>query len=273
MPSAVPLLEFAGHDQDFSRSLRLAAIDAALNCKCDEGVQVWRDVTNLTVSSGDRTRLGVAALERGIKTPDWSNIGDDRRVNQYLAAAGAASATKTNILEAGNNLLVIHHPLLLQAALLLAESGTKEEGEAIQLAIIENALRDPRLYSTAGRVITDLANARSDKLQPLLEQLLQEEDPRVSEFTVIGLLNSDNPESGVLATPFREHSDRSVRSIALIIQARCGIDLDEDDLEELSDIAAGGGRVDNPTSALAAWLWLQQTDARERALARIVGKG
>ena len=271
-PGALPLLEIIAHDQDFPRALRLAAVDAALACNCDKGIEVWDDACKLAVSSGDRTRLAVAALERGIVFVDWSGIRDEYRLNQALADAGEALAEGTGLPDRGKALLKSHHPLLTQGALALATHGSTEDAEIIRLAIIEEALRDPRLYPAASRVVTDLSNAKSPQLQVLIERLVVHEDPRVAELAILGLMNAENPQGGELAASFRDHHDRTVRSLALITQARHGIQLDEEQMEELGTIASGGGRVNPSARAVAAWLWLRQSEAQERALARIVGE-
>ena len=82
MPGALAVLRAVANDPEMSRSLRLAAIDSALGCKCPDGIKIWIEATRLANSSGDRSRLGVAAIERGIVSEDWSGISDERQLNQ-----------------------------------------------------------------------------------------------------------------------------------------------------------------------------------------------
>jgi hypothetical protein len=271
-PGAISFLTLIAYDHELPRSIRLAAVDAALGCECEPGIELWHDASSLSSSSGDRTRLGVAALERGITTFDWSGIRDDRPLNQTLASAGEAYASGDGILENAKSLLAMHHPLMLQAAIALAEHASPAEADGIRVLIIEEAITDLRLYAVAGRTITDLADSQSEQLTPMLEIIAASDQPQLSQFAMIGLLNSRNPEVGVLAKTFRENDDRTVRSMALIVQARHGVELDDLELEELALIASGGGRVDPTARALAAWFWLGRTGAQQRAIARIVGE-
>lgn len=271
-PGAIGLLTLIAHDHELPRSLRLAAVDSALGCACERGIELWHDAASLSMSSGDRTRLGVAALERGITTSDWSGIRDERRLNQSIALSGEALASGEGILESAQVLVAIHHPLMLQAAFALAKHATPEVAEGIRVSIIKAALLDPRLFAVAGRTITDLADSKSDQLGPMLDRIAETGKPRQAEFAMIGLLNSKNNQVGVFAGPFRENTDRTVRSMALIAQVRHGVELNDVELEELALIASGGGRVDPTARALAAWFWLGRTGAQQRAIARIMGE-
>ncbi|MED6307914.1 MAG: HEAT repeat domain-containing protein, partial [Planctomycetota bacterium] len=100
MPGALAVLRAVANDPEMSRSLRLAAIDSALGCKCPDGIKIWIEATRLANSSGDRSRLGVAAIERGIVSEDWSGISDERQLNQRIAMAGRGLADETQASEA-----------------------------------------------------------------------------------------------------------------------------------------------------------------------------
>lgn len=277
---AVEVLRLSLEDAAISRAIRLAAVDAALSCDCDAGIALWNDAAASAFSGGDRTRLGVSALAHGLKREDWSAIRDEHRVNQVLADAGEAFARGNGIDEATTALINLRHSLLLEAALaIIGHLDTTDPALATRLRekIIVAAIDDPRLYAVAGRVITDLADTSTTRndtaaaltLARLLGQIAQDKEG-LAESAMIGLLNASGKTQAGLETPFRTHPNRTVRSLALLVQAKRATALEADDLAELALVASGGGRVDKANRAIAAWYWLRVTGSTDRAIARVL---
>ena len=278
---AVEVLRLSLEDAAISRAVRLAAVDAALACDCDAGTALWHDAAASAFTGGDRTRLGVSALDRGLKQQDWSAIRDEHRVNQVLADAGEAFASGNGIDEATTALIDLRHSLLLEAALnIIGHLDTTDPTLATRLRekIVVAAIGDPRLHAVAGRVITDLADASTTRkdnaaaltLARLLGQIAKHNEERLAESAMIGLLNASDKTQAGLETAFRTHPNRTVRSLALIVQAKRAGTLEADDLAELALVAAGGGRVDRANRAIAAWYWLRATGSTDRAIARVL---
>jgi hypothetical protein len=160
----------------------------------------------------------------------------------------------------------------MEGAIAVAERCPDELADGPWNAIIDFAIEQPQAHLIAIRVITHLTDTRAACLPELLGKMQDATDSKVSEVAMIGLLNSSAPEARAHAAVFRNHPDRAVRSLALLVEARGEGQPTARELEELSEIAAGAGRVTPNMRAIAAWLWLRHTNQQERAVARIVGE-
>jgi len=264
------ILREATTDKAFVRSLRLAAADAALACECPEGLEIWEAAGRNANAAGDRSRLAAAALDRGLRTPDWAALRDGRLLNERLADAGEALGKGTELLPQARSLLEVKHPLSLQAVLAIADHSTPETAEAIWMTLLTQALQDPRLQPSAGRVITRMADIRSPELKGMLRRIASSDQKILAEFALIGLMNSSNDSAKTDAVLFAENPNTNIRSIALVIRALSDEVMTDKQMTELGIIASGGGRVDSSMRALAAWAWLERTGNSDRAITKLI---
>ncbi|MEE2682200.1 MAG: hypothetical protein VX641_07505 [Planctomycetota bacterium] len=273
MPGALAVLRMVANDDQFPRSLRLAAIDSAMGCDCELGLALWMEATRLAESSGDRSRLGVAAIERGLRTSDWSSISDERQLNQRLALAGASLEDGSDISDRTSELLKIRHPLSLQAALAIAEqTEDRDEAMEIRTMVLRSALDDSRFQPVAGRILRSIdAEYPKEIMQIIRDASFLENREILGEVMLTAILENNPPEAVRIAEFYEDHADRSLRSLAVLIKARAMPELDDEDLEELGLVASGGGRISKQTRAIAGWLWLSHNDRTEQAMMEIMG--
>ena len=266
----LPFLSHATADTDFVRSLRLAAADAALACDCPEGLEIWKTSVENAAAAGDRSRLATAALERGLRTPDWASTRDGRLLNERLADVGEAFGQGVELLPHARNLLDVKHPLSLQAVLALADHCTPETAEAIWMTVLSQALQDPRLQPSAGRVVTNMADSRSPELQGMLRRIAKSDQRILAEFALLGLMNSSNESAKTDAVLFADNPNTTIQSISLVIRALSDEVMNDKQMKELQTIASGGGRVDPSIRAIAAWAWLKRTGNSDRAIQKLI---
>ena len=274
MPGSLALLRMVANDEGLSRSLRLAAIDAALGCECEHGITLWSEATKLAKSSGDRSRLGVAAIERGLKTPDWSGISDERQLNQRLALAGASLVDGSDLSDKVAQLMKIKHPLALQAVLASAEqTPNRDEAVEIWLMVLRDSLNDPRLQPVAGRILKNFDAEYPEEIEKIIEEASALESRVIlGEVLLTAILESNPPQAIRYAEFFADHQDRTLRSLAMLVKAQAAPQLTKEEMQELSLIASGGGRINKQTRAIAGWLWLSHNDKTEQAMMEIMGK-
>lgn len=274
MPSSLALLRQAANNQELSRSLRLAAVDSAMGCECENGIILWQEATRLAQSSGDRSRLGVAAIERGISTEKWDGISDERQLNQKIATAGASLHTGAGCFEAARELLKIRHPLSVQAGLALAEhAGDPQVAEAIRLLVITEGIKDVRIQPVVGRVVREFGKTSPEELETIVWQISKMQDrAMLAEILLTAVLEENPDQAQTFASAFEKHPDRTARSLSVLIKARGEAPLDQATKDELAIIATGGGRVNKQVRAIAAWLWLSHNDKTEQAMSEIIGK-
>ncbi|MAJ47833.1 MAG: hypothetical protein CBC35_11295 [Planctomycetes bacterium TMED75] len=274
MPSSLALLRQAANDQELSRSLRLAAVDSALGCECENGIVLWQEATRLAQTSGDRSRLGVAAIERGLRTEKWDGISDERQLNQKIARAGASLHDGSDSFEAVQQLLQIRHPLSLQAGLALAEhTDDPRVAEAIRMLVMEEGIKDVRIQPVIGRVMREFGQTAPEGLERLVWKISKLENRTLLGEILLTAVLEENPDlAQTYAKAFEEHPDRTIRSLVILIKARGPEPLDQETKEELAVIATGGGRVSRQVRAIAAWLWLSHHDKTDQAMREIIGK-
>jgi len=266
----LPFLSQATADKDFVRSLRLAAADAALACDCAEGVEIWKTAIENAAAAGDRSRLATAAFERGLRTSDWESTRDGRLLNERLADAGEAFGQGVELLPHARNLLDVKHPLSLQAVLGLADHCTPETAEAIWMTVLTQALQDPRMQPSAGRIVSRMANSSSPELQGMLRRIANSDQKILAQFALIGLMNSTNDSAKTDAILFADNQNTTIQSISLVIRALSDEVMNDKQMKELQTVASGGGRVDASIRAIAAWAWLKRTGNSDRAIQELI---
>lgn len=271
MPTGVALFQLFWEDTELSRGTRLVSIDAALASESPEGRALWIRAGKQAPSSGDRMRLGVMGLDHGVKLDDWDAFRDERTFTRLIADSGEANNTGTNLGATARAMVVKKNGILVEGALAMARNAPAKEALEIRKAILELAIKNPETRAVGMRVVTDIANQHGDDLDSVLLSCRIPTDPGLSEMAMMGLLNSDRVEAHRSGSTFSDHRDRKVRSMALLLRARSGDALDQEQLESLGSLASGAGGVDPTIRAMAAWLWLDRTDNRERAVTRIVG--
>ena len=274
MPGSLAILRLAANDEEFSRSLRLAAIDSAMGCECEHGTTLWSEATKLAESSGNRSRLGVAAIERGLQTTDWSGISDERQLNQRLASAGSSLVDGSDVSDRVTELVQIKHPLALQAALAIAEqTRDRDEAIAIWTMVLRNSLNDARLQPVAGRILKNFSGEYPEQIIAIIQEAsILEDRETLGEVILTAILEDNPPQAERFAELYEDHHDRTLRSLAIVIKARAQPALAQDEMEELTLVASGGGRISRQIRAIAGWLWLSHNDKTDQAMMEIMGE-
>ncbi len=271
LSSAVRLLELIWADTDLARSTRLMAIDAALNSESPAGKALWIRAGREARTSGDRMRLGVMGLDHTVELENWDPFRDERIFTKLIADTGEAQNTGEKLAPTTVAMVMKKNAILIEGALSVAKNASPEQALEIRKAIIEMAIEKPETRAIGMRVITEIGEEHPSALDSVLTSLKDPSDPGLAEMAVMGLLNADSTEAMRIGLTFRDHPDRRVRTTSLLLKVRSGDPLDKDELEELGALASGAGGVDPTIRAMAAWMWLDRTDNRERAVTRIVG--
>lgn len=272
MPASLPLLERIWKDELLSRGTRLAAIDAALQAGTSESVAVWVRAGESAENSGDRMRLGVIGLVRGVRHADWSPFGGERRLPRAVAALGEAIHADANVEARAVELVGLKNAVLMEGALAVADRSDARTALAIRKAVLDLTVQNPETRGVGMRMLTEIADRHPEELESILRtRFLDLEDQGLIEMALMGLLNAREPRSRELGELFLDHPDRRVRSFALLLVARSDRELDSEQLEHLGELAAGAGGIDPTVRAMAAWTWLERSDNRERAVTRLMG--
>ena len=145
--------------------------------------------------------------------------------------------------------------------------------EAIRIMVIKEGIKDVRIQPVIGRVVREFGKTTPEELETIVWQISKMEDREILIEILLTALLEENPDQAQsFASPFEQHSDRTVRSLAVLIKARGGEPLDKETKDELAVVATGGGRVSKQVRAIAAWLWLSHNDKTEQAMSEIIGK-
>ena len=216
-------------------------------------------------------RLGVMGLDHVVDLEDWGPFRDERAFTKLIAASGEARNAGDDLAPTAVAMVTKKNAILIEGALSVAKNAPPEQALEIRKAIIKLAIEKPEIRAIGMRVITEMAEEHPSALDSVLTSLKDPSDPGLGEMGIMGLLNADAIEAMRTGWTFRDHPDRRVRTLSLLLKVRSGDPLDKDELEELGDLASGAGGVDSTIRAMAAWMWLDRTDNRERAVTRIVG--
>ena len=129
------------------------------------------------------------------------------------------------------------------------------------------------MQPAVGRVIRNIGQDHPEQLQELIRTISTLENREIlSEVILTAILETNPRQADAYARYFMDHQDRSLRSLAMLIKAQANSQLTEQELDELTLIATGGGRISKQTRAIAGWLWLSHNGRTGEAMMEIMGE-
>ena len=139
--------------------------------------------------------------------------------------------------------------------------------------VLRDSLNDSRLQPVAGRILKNFDAEYPEEIEKIIEEASALESRVIlGEVLLTAILESNPPQAIRYAEFFADHQDRTLRSLAMLVKAQAAPQLTKEEMQELSLIASGGGRINKQTRAIAGWLWLSHNDKTEQAMMEIMGK-
>lgn len=271
-----PLLRVAA-DRDIDANVRAAVIGSALELDPESGVAALRDEVQQDRTPVNLLRYALLLLvvsdQPGIDRDAFA-IFDDIDLPEVRAFAAAGRCADCGPGCGERYTRVINMGLRPAAEWCLQQAAACSDpaitGEVMNFVLdLAAQARDPRepILILAVRAARELIRVAPDDL---LRRITDPASPApVVESIMLALIDAASDDAAALASRARGKLPRRFDSMALVAIARSGQPLTKADIDQLGVIAAGGGRVDAPLQAQAAWLHLKALARQRDALARL----
>jgi HEAT repeat protein len=238
----------------------------------------WNRILGDDPTYHQRVRAGLQLLEAGIPVDSSARKrlrADEDELIQRMAAASNAIAADSNVIETMEALIDTGHPQCIEWALRHAQVMPKEQSRTIYVYFInrlEASTRTARELDVRAQAISAMSNLTVLDADVASQLLLDSDDDSMKQQALlIGALQGHSPELVEAARPIRRIGSSRPDSLALLLLARDGSGLKDQDVQQLGRIAAGGSMLGEMLQAQAAWLYLKHTGELDEALVEVSG--
>ncbi len=238
----------------------------------------WNRILGDDPTYHQRVRAGLQLLEAGIPVDSTARkqLGaDEDELIQRMAAASNAIAADRNVIETMEALIDTGHPQCIEWALRHAQDMPGEQSRSIYVYFInrlEAPTRNARELDVRAQAISAMSNLSILDADVASQLLLDSDDDSMKQQTLlIGALQGHSPKLAEAARPIRRIGSSRPDSLALLLLAREGSGLKDQDIQQLGRIAAGGSMLGEMLQAQAAWLYLKHTGELDEALIEVSG--
>ena len=266
-------------DRPSNDALRAAVVGVLLELAPETGIDAWLDLLSDCDDDLRTPPIGMLLVTAARAAPAVGGLGapapaeaadrfptKDRMSKSIAELVMAAPEDRPEIAIAAIELG--HRPTMAWAI----TNPTAILDQRVLEALLDRALRAsrPGLEELALEAASDLAAVDPTAIGSRLQEWSAARNgKRGIEILLRGLIDVPGPESIAEARPYLESADRETRSLALLAVARGG-GLDENQLQRLGRVAAGGGGLPADLRPLAAWLYLEAAGDLETSIPRIV---
>lgn len=266
-------------------ALGLLALRTALRFDEPGAAELWRtQFTDPGARPADRVRLALTALHlsRWLDADIFNTIQQDP--DPLLHAVGVAGGyIATGSIEAGDSitlLLEIGHPMVNSWALGYArEQASEADAHVILLGLILAYEHSPprgkaRRLDEAIEAVQALYERSPDVAFKLLQPIVTDPatDQLLAQAVLLGLVRTQSLQTvDVIDGVIDQLNSPDARGLALLLLARSDKPMDAKQMQELSLLARGGGRLEDSLRIQAAWYYLKRTGKAEQAMQQVLG--
>ncbi|MBM44553.1 MAG: hypothetical protein CMJ36_06045 [Phycisphaerae bacterium] len=238
----------------------------------------WNRILGDDPTYHQRVRAGLQLLEAGLPVDASARkrLGaDDDDLIDRMAATSNAIAAERDVIGPMQSLIDTGHPQCIEWAIRHAQDLPRDQARTIYLYFIERletpnrSARELDVRAQAISAMSNLALLDADAASQLLVET--DDDSMKQQALLIGALQGHAPELVEAARPIRRIGSSRPDSLALLLLARDENGLNEQDIQQLGRIAAGGSMLGDMLQAQAAWLYLKHTGKLDEALVEVSG--
>ncbi len=272
-PWAMQVAANAEHD----RGIRRLAMVVALRFDAPGAAKMWYDEFKVTNDSADTLRLATMALS----VAHWSSselfrpmlAHDDPQV-RLIGQAAIAVASGEGVVDALVEMIAMNRLRISQWVVNYAKNWADDEvAPGIWYALIKafdgTPARQQQRYVMAVTASRWLADRYPDQAVKLLRPVLTnpQSNSRLVSGILLGVVQCQNVNIFSALNDIEPTGDTKVDGLLLLIAARSGRALTDEELRHLALIVRGGGQFAPNLRLHAAWAYLKYTDQTNLALA------
>ena len=266
--TSVILME-ATEDMPVDDLLRASTTAAATRLAPEKGISAWKRMMQNADSVKLRGALAMMLLEIDAQAPSESlEVLDEGPPLQQKLKTLLEIPPQSRFQGVQE---LVHHGHLPTMNWAVDKASTLEasaETEAVLNAVLDKTQETPRpaFLELANRSAIILARSNPESL---VERLSQSDSPIFREIIFAALAMAGTPQAADATSVLLSDTALANRSMALLVIARTQ-ELNEKQVRLLGRAAAGGGRLPIEFRPSAAWLYLDQVDALQPSISRIL---
>lgn len=286
LKSAGPLALSIAKDAKRTATLRMLAIQCALRLQAKGAMQAWQVLYANESEPARRIRLALIALDSADQADatlfDMLTASDDPLLSG-IGKSGRVIATKQgDLANAFAPLIALGHPTTTGWIVAYCERD-KPAGyqDVLQSIILQHnvgqARNRARLADAAIRAVQVLCDLDPEQANTRLAKLLGETTKANDadnvllakrQILLVGIARSNSANLQPLAKSIEpdEHNDFTTDALRLLIRARHGASLTQEEWARVSDMIQGVGQTDMGLRVQLAWLYLEHLNKGEQAI-------
>jgi hypothetical protein len=267
----LPLVIEALDEPEPSRALMSGGVLACLQLDPAQGLPLWKRFLETDSAHSHRVRFALllAAAADKLQPAAFDAVPRGDPLIDAITRAGRTIAGRADPVTAFQALVDLDHLQSTDWVLARCRDLPAAQAAAVYAHLIDSIDSS----QSADRVsITVKAVSRLFQIDPaaVIERMRGAEEGSLAEqVLLLGLFDSTSPRVLEAVGDIRRVGPRRTDSMALILLARHGAALSEEDVRRLETIAAGGGRVSEMLQVQAAWLSIRRAGGAEAALAQV----
>lgn len=268
-------------DEESIDTLRFAALEVAIKLGAPGAIETWQEMYGSSTRYAQKLRMALILLGSAkYVQPTVFNAmtGEQSQVLVKMGKIGQAISGKRKDI-ANLSVSMIQDNYVPANVVLLnyaVNDASPADARAILLGLIltvNSAERDvERLFNQAQNTATAYFEKYHDQALIDLREILARAstDPLVAKAIVYGMLESDLTGADDVVRGLPEFDDRNTQRIAILLLARSGSQLDEEQLGELRNLVRGGGKLRQRVRMQAAWSYLKLTGEQDKAVLEVI---
>jgi len=227
-----------------------------------------------TPTHRDLVRYGLALLRCAEELPPeaFDRLDGENELLRRMATAGRALATGADPTPALTALIELGHMRSIDWVMAALPDLRTADAVSVYLFILTNLERNgPARGDEVSLAVRAAGGLFKRDPQTLVAKLgAVEDDSMTQQAILLGMFDTDSAEAGRAAQTVRRIGSGRADSLALLLLARHAESINEEDLQQLANIASGGGQVSDVLQVQATWLYLKHADRLDEALAEVL---
>ncbi len=278
-PWAYEVSQKEGADKIVAQS----SLAIALKLRAPQAAATWQRTFQAEKDAVQKLRMAMYALNAApfIDASFYDTLiaaSDD--MLQKIGRVGRAISAKQGVDEAVLELVQLNHvPFNAWALAFAHEHASVQEAQSILLGLIlafETLPRtNPRTVNDHLELVERAAALLYDRdpqaALPLLQAVLSNpnNDPLFVRRVLGGLFACEQPDAYRVLEGLPQFNDRTARLLVLVLLARSGAPMTQDQVYELGLLVRGGGGLREEARLQTGWIYLKRTRQLEAAMAKL----
>ncbi len=271
-------MSFATGD-DAGTALGYQGLRLAMASGVEQSINTWLHRYDTADRAVERIRLAMLAIDLAERIDPRvfdPLLNDDVPLVRLIGETGKALAAKRGGREAIGELIEQNHAIVSRWAYNWAGEQDEATARPVLVKLVRASATGPDRFRAQRLELAVLATQslydNGDESRRALRRLIAEMPTMTQEAMLMGLIRSHDDQVTRMVEHIDEWDSKMAAAMALLLRAKHGQKLNEDEMRHLALIVRGGVGLQEPLRAQAAWTYLKLTRQNRVALATVLGR-